>query len=648
MDRDQAREYIRGQLENYLQQRGINTRKPFCCLNPAHSDRNPSMSYDRKRNKAHCFSCGADYDTLDLIGIDHNLTTPADIFSKAHDLYRIDIENNSRPAARADFDKGQNPAKSVQDTQEAQEARKGADSQQVENYLQQARQKVAQTDYYQRRGISPEIIDRYGLGYDPNFKTREGEQFKTWQAAIIPTGPNNYTARNTDPTATKENRIRKRGSSLLFNAAALQSGGPVFVVEGELDALSLAEVDAAAVALGSTANADQFIRTVKNQAPAGPLVLSLDNDVDGQQTTDKLQKELSALGIPFLQANVSGEHKDPNDALTADRATFALAVMEAQDAATAQETAEQEAERAAYLQTAAAAHIDAFVNGIADSVNTPAIPTGFDTLDRVFDGGLYEGLYIIGAISSLGKTSFLLQVADQIAQQGQDVIIFSLEMARAELMAKSISRLTLKLSGDPRNAKTARGITTGKRYANYTQTERDLIKDAITAYSEYAGTLYITEGMGDVGAAYIRDAVGKHYFFTGKKPVVIVDYLQLLAPHDPRSTDKQNMDKAVLELKRISRDYKIPVAAISSFNRQGYKEAVTMESFKESGAIEYSSDVLIGLQAKGAGKKDFDVNAAKRKDPREIELVILKNRNGRTGDTIAYEYYPLFNYFKEN
>ena len=92
----------------------------------------------------------------------------------------------------------------------------------------------------------------------------------------------------------------------------------------------------------------------------------------------------------------------------------------------------------------------------------------------------------------------------------------------------------------------------------------------------------------------------------------------------------------------------IPVAAISSFNRQGYKEAVTMESFKESGAIEYSSDVLIGLQAKGAGKKDFDVNAAKRKDPREIELVILKNRNGRTGDTIAYEYYPLFNYFKEN
>ena len=105
--------------------------------------------------------------------------------------------------------------------------------------------------------------------------------------------------------------------------------------------------------------------------------------------------------------------------------------------------------------------------------------------------------------------------------------------------------------------------------------------------------------------------------------------------------------KAVMELKRISRDYKTPVICISSFNRANYKEAVTMEAFKESGAIEYSSDILIGLQLKGTGGKDFDANEAKRKDPREIELVILKNRNGRTGGKISFDYYPLFNYFRE-
>ena len=51
--------------------------------------------------------------------------------------------------------------------------------------------------------------------------------------------------------------------------------------------------------------------------------------------------------------------------------------------------------------------------------------------------------------------------------------------------------------------------------------------------------------------------------------------------------------------------------------------------------------------SKGAGKKDFDANEAKRKDPREIELVILKNRNGRTGDSLSFNFYPLFNYFEE-
>ena len=72
-----------------------------------------------------------------------------------------------------------------------------------------------------------------------------------------------------------------------------------------------------------------------------------------------------------------------------------------------------------------------------------------------------------------------------------------------------------------------------------------------------------------------------------------------------------------------------------------------MEAFKESGAVEYSSDILIGLQLAGPKGKEFDVNVEKKKNPRNIELIILKNRNGRTGDKLTYEYYPLFNYFKE-
>ena len=181
----------------------------------------------------------------------------------------------------------------------------------------------------------------------------------------------------------------------------------------------------------------------------------------------------------------------------------------------------------------------------------------------------------------------------------------------------------------------------------YSDAEIEMIKQATNHYKSYANHIYIVEGVGDIGAAAVRDTVKKHIEYTGNTPVVVIDYVQILAPHDPRATDKQIIDKAVLELKRISRDFKTPVIGISSFNRMSYSQKVSMEAFKESGAIEYGSDCLIGLQLKGAGNKDFDVNEAKDKNPREVELIILKNRNGRTGSKITYEYYPMFNYFQE-
>jgi Replicative DNA helicase len=74
-----------------------------------------------------------------------------------------------------------------------------------------------------------------------------------------------------------------------------------------------------------------------------------------------------------------------------------------------------------------------------------------------------------------------------------------------------------------------------------------------------------------------------------------------------------------------------------------------MSAFKESGAIEYSSDVLLGMQFETDGEKITaeSINRLKCEDVRKIELKILKNRNGATGDTITYDYYPMFNYFKE-
>ncbi|MCL2355466.1 MAG: DnaB helicase C-terminal domain-containing protein, partial [Oscillospiraceae bacterium] len=72
------------------------------------------------------------------------------------------------------------------------------------------------------------------------------------------------------------------------------------------------------------------------------------------------------------------------------------------------------------------------------TVEAPAIPTGFKNLDDALDGGLREGLYVLGAVPSLGKTTFALQIADYIAKQGRDVLIYSLEMTKIRLTARSI------------------------------------------------------------------------------------------------------------------------------------------------------------------------------------------------------------------
>lgn len=132
---------------------------------------------------------------------------------------------------------------------------------------------------------------------------------------------------------------------------------------------------------------------------------------------------------------------------------------------------------------------------------------------------------------------------------------------------------------------------------------------------------------------------------TGEKPVVIIDYLQIMKPASDRATDKANVTTSVNEMKKLATRHHIPVIVISSFNRLNYNNPVSMEAFKESGDIEYSTDVLVGLQLKGVGAKDFDVNEAKRRTPRNVEAVILKNRNGATGDTLQYAYYSMFNKF---
>ncbi len=90
---------------------------------------------------------------------------------------------------------------------------------------------------------------------------------------------------------------------------------------------------------------------------------------------------------------------------------------------------------------------------------------------------------------------------------------------------------------------------------------------ALKEYGNYGKNIHISEGIGDIGVSEIVEKVLEYMKFNNEEPpIVVIDYLQILAPFNIRAIDKQNTDKAVLELKRLSRNCQVPVIAVSSFN----------------------------------------------------------------------------------
>jgi len=624
-------------LQDYLSSIGINTNKPFSCLNPQHEDKNPSMSFDSKRNKCHCFSCGADYDIFDLVGIEKNLEGK-ELFNEVYKMYGIQNENTQYEQMKDFSFKGQKKEK-VSNMQEQQD---------FSDFIEKCHCEIFKTDYWQQRGLSVETVNKFNLGY-----WSEKNRF------LIPTSKHSYNARSLGNETPKY--IKSSGEYTLFNIKAIEtSEQPIFLVEGEFDALSIIEVGGEAIALGSSGN-KKLIEILRNTNPKKSLIISLDNDEAGKNGTKRLQQELDSIGIPYFVENIAGEYKDSNEALITDKEKFKENVQKA----IAKEISE-------FDKGSSISSLQKLKDEIQTKKNIKGISTGFKKLDTILDGGFYSGLYVIGAVSSLGKTTFALQIADTIAMSGHDVLVFSLEMAESEMIAKSISRISMQESLKSGNgialASTTRNILNGIFLESTVKT--DFINKCFSEYEKMGNKLFYKIGVGDIGVNAIRNEIERYKNVKGKAPFVLIDYLQILAPFDIRATDKQNMDKAVVELKRLSRDFSIPILAISSFNRENYTNPVSISSFKESGAIEYTSDVLLALQYSGMDfKRDSQKDVIEDEKSRtkrvtqlrqdqekiteqpekhqDIQLKILKNRNGKKG-SVEYKFFPSFNFFMEN
>ena len=517
------------------------------------------------------------------------------------------------------------------------------------------------TEYFREHGITEPTLSMidWEPGYckdweHPDRPSRKGDKI------IFPV--TKYAYRAVDPNPWKNDYGQNIGdpssSFICFGDLLDQSAPCYFITHHEMDALSLLEIGYPAIAYGMKKDCTTrlmnllFQREAAGRNDKDKIFILATNERDKGEA-DQIAVNLAREGYKISFVNLlleSDRYTDSiNEMLRKDRAAF----KKIADRHAADIIAQYDATPEMYAKGSALEKAKGLFERIQAGNHDP-IATDFDRLNEALDGGLFAGLYVLGAISSLGKTTFMLQLADGIAKNGGSVLFFSLEMATDELIAKSYSRLSYELAENKRNAKTVRGILNPLQVMRYNPEEKKLLFETVPAeYAKYADQLYINEGLGSIGVPEIREAIQKHIDATGYKPTVFIDYLQILKSPDIHISDKQAVDINVLELKKLSREFNIPIFAVSSFNRDSYYEPVSLKAFKESGAIEYSSDVLIGLQPAGVGKEDKGkkpidtVEECKATELRDIELKILKNRNGQTNVTIPFTYWTKFNHYKE-
>lgn len=424
---------------------------------------------------------------------------------------------------------------------------------------------------------------------------------------------------------------------------------PILLVESIIDALNLELLGYKAIAINSSNNLDNFLQCFNtSKARNTSLVAAFDNDSAGVKATQELIKRgHSAINKPHIHTNNKGmDDTDINDWFLDSIKKLSeppqgdFSSTDIKKSIDAQLTAVNKPNNVlTYLETT-------FSEDIAKLSAYRDKQTGFDNLDKKMNG-LNAGLYVVGGVSSVGKTTFVHQLADQLAERNDHIIYFSLEQSRMEMVSKSLSRTTAKL--DYANALSSIEIRKGLNTPN--------LQNAIKQYSKYAGNVNIVEGNFDTNVDTMREYIGRYVAKNGVNPIVVIDYLQIIPAADLRMGDKQRIDYNVTELKRISRDFMIPLFVISSFNRDSYLKSCSFSSFKESGGIEYTADVVWGLQLgvitsnefikADDGQKLVIANKAKSDEYRDIELVCLKNRNGGLFST-KFSYHAKYDTYTSN
>ena len=315
--KEKAKEF----LEEYLQRKGINTKELFRCVSPEHEDKNPSMSFYKKKNKCTCFACGKNYDIFDLVKMEYGLKTFPEQLKKVEEFMK-------NPELIEDANKTIYSKKNIEirlnSTIQEKKVEENKIYPEFYYYYRDCKKRISETDYLQKRGISKEVQDKYNIGYDTDFK--EGKMKFPIQAIIIPISKDSYTVRNIN--SASKFRYTKVGEAAIFNYWELEQNrkDTFYIVEGEIDALSIIEAGRKSIALGSVNEVNLLVNKLKedkfNNKFNNKFILMLDNDEKGKMWQEILYTKLKEIGINVEKSNALGKYKDANEFLIKDREKF--------------------------------------------------------------------------------------------------------------------------------------------------------------------------------------------------------------------------------------------------------------------------------------------------------------------------------------
>ena len=260
------------------------------------------------------------------------------------------------------------------------------------------------------------------------------------------------------------------------------------------------------------------------------------------------------------------------------------------------------------------------------------IPTGFLDLDYKTAGLQPSDLILVAARPSMGKTAFVLNIAQHVAfKANKSVAIFSLEMSKEQLVNRLFA---LEAQVD------AQSLRTGN------------LKDSDwEKLIESAGTIGKSKLMIDdtpgISISELRSKCRKMKLEHGLD-IIIIDYLQLMTGRvGGRSESRQQeISEISRALKGVARELNVPVIALSQLSRaveQRPDHRPMMSDLRESGAIEQDADVVMFIYRDDYYNKDTELKNV-------AEIIIAKQRNGAIG-TINLTWLPQYtkfaNYLKE-